>query len=135
MVQHPYHYLSALKFPVDTPDSSRFLKPLRISVMVPYAGYIRLPALQHARMGQSESGSRNHSVPLYLHVNNNVSPILPLNRSIMKLTVFTPTYNRAHTLRRVYESLCTQTHSGDFEWLVIDDGSTDFTRQLVESFI
>ena len=53
----------------------------------------------------------------------------------MKLTVFTPTYNRAHTLRRVYESLCTQTHSGDFEWLVIDDGSTDFTRQLVESFI
>lgn len=53
----------------------------------------------------------------------------------MKLTVFTPTYNRAHTLRRVYESLCTQTHSGDFEWLVIDDGSTDFTRQLVENFI
>jgi len=53
----------------------------------------------------------------------------------MKLTVFTPTYNRAHTLRRVYESLCTQTATGDFEWLVVDDGSTDFTRPLVESFI
>lgn len=50
------------------------------------------------------------------------------------LTVFTPTYNRAHTLRRVYESLCTQT-CDDFEWLVIDDGSTDFTRRLVEGFI
>ncbi len=50
------------------------------------------------------------------------------------LTIFTPTYNRADTLRRVYESLCTQT-SDDFEWLVVDDGSTDFTRQLVEGFI
>ena len=50
------------------------------------------------------------------------------------LTVFTPTYNRAHLLRRLYESLVTQSCQ-DFEWLVIDDGSTDFTRQLVESFI
>lgn len=50
------------------------------------------------------------------------------------LTVFTPTYNRAHTLRRVYESLCTQT-CDDFEWLVVDDGSTDFTDRLVDSFI
>ncbi|MCI9285426.1 MAG: glycosyltransferase family 2 protein, partial [Muribaculaceae bacterium] len=50
------------------------------------------------------------------------------------LTVFTPTYNRAHLLRRLYESLVTQT-CRDFEWLVIDDGSTDFTRSLVESFM
>lgn len=50
------------------------------------------------------------------------------------LTVFTPTYNRAHLLRRVYESLVTQTCQ-DFEWLVIDDGSTDFTRSLVEGFM
>lgn len=50
------------------------------------------------------------------------------------LTIFTPTYNRAHLLRRVYESLVTQT-SQDFEWLVIDDGSTDFTRSLVEGFM
>lgn len=50
------------------------------------------------------------------------------------LTIFTPTYNRAHLLRSVYESLVTQT-SQDFEWLVIDDGSTDFTRSLVEGFM
>lgn len=50
------------------------------------------------------------------------------------LTIFTPTYNRAHTLRRLYESLCTQT-CDDFEWLVIDDGSTDFTASLIDSFI
>jgi glycosyltransferase involved in cell wall biosynthesis len=45
-------------------------------------------------------------------------------------TIFTPTYNRAHTLHRVYDSLCSQTLR-DFEWLVIDDGSTDNTPALV----
>ncbi len=50
------------------------------------------------------------------------------------LTIFTPAYNRAHTLPRTYESLCRQTLQ-DFEWLVIDDGSTDNTRQLVEGWI
>lgn len=50
------------------------------------------------------------------------------------LTFFTPTYNRAHTIGRVYESLKAQT-CDDFEWLVIDDGSTDNTKTLVESFI
>ena len=39
------------------------------------------------------------------------------------LTVFTPTFNRANTLVRLYESLCRQT-SDAFEWLIIDDGST-----------
>ena len=47
------------------------------------------------------------------------------------LTVFTPTYNRKHTLPRTYESLCRQTCS-DFEWLVIDDGSSDGTREWIE---
>jgi glycosyltransferase involved in cell wall biosynthesis len=46
-------------------------------------------------------------------------------------TVFTPSYNRARTLPRVYDSLRVQTFR-DFEWLVLDDGSTDDTRQLVE---
>lgn len=48
------------------------------------------------------------------------------------LTVFTPTYNRKHTIYRTFESLCRQT-SNDFDWLIIDDGSTDGTREWVES--
>jgi glycosyltransferase involved in cell wall biosynthesis len=48
-------------------------------------------------------------------------------------TVFTPTYNRAHTLSRVYNSLCRQSYS-DFEWLIVDDGSSDGTRGLVEGW-
>ncbi len=50
------------------------------------------------------------------------------------ITVFTPTFNRAFCLHQVYESLCRQT-SNDFEWLIIDDGSTDNTKQLVETWI
>lgn len=50
------------------------------------------------------------------------------------LTIFTPAYNRAHTIGRTYESLCRQTCK-DFEWLIIDDGSTDNTKELVQSWI
>ena len=49
------------------------------------------------------------------------------------LTVFTCTYNRAHTIGRTYESLCKQT-SKDFIWLVVDDGSTDNTSELVKQW-
>ncbi|MFM5237744.1 glycosyltransferase family A protein [Aeromonas veronii] len=42
----------------------------------------------------------------------------------------TPTYNRAYVLPRLYDSLCQQT-SRDFEWLLIDDGSTDGTAELI----
>lgn len=48
-------------------------------------------------------------------------------------TVFTPTFNRAHTLERVYDSLCLQTFR-DFEWLVVDDGSADGTRNLIDEW-
>ena len=47
------------------------------------------------------------------------------------LTVFTPTYNRKHTIVRTYESLCRQS-CADFDWLIIDDGSSDGTRAWVE---
>ena len=50
------------------------------------------------------------------------------------LTIFTPAYNRAHTIGRTYESLCRQTCK-DFEWLIVDDGSSDNTRALVEGWI
>lgn len=50
------------------------------------------------------------------------------------LTIFTPAYNRAHTIGRTYESLCRQTCK-DFEWLIIDDGSSDNTRELVEGWM
>jgi len=52
----------------------------------------------------------------------------------MKLTIFTATYNRAHLIGRIYESLLRQSVF-DFEWLVIDDGSTDNTRELFDDIL
>ena len=49
------------------------------------------------------------------------------------LTVFTPAYNRAHTLARTYESLLRQ-DCKDFIWLVIDDGSNDNTAEIVRKW-
>lgn len=49
------------------------------------------------------------------------------------ITVFTPTYNRAQLLQRLYDSLISQTNK-DFVWLIIDDGSTDNTREVVETW-
>lgn len=50
------------------------------------------------------------------------------------ITVFTPTYNRAYVLPRLYESLCRQS-SKDFVWLIVDDGSTDNTEHIVSKWI
>ncbi|WP_047983974.1 glycosyltransferase family 2 protein [Ornithinibacillus californiensis] len=50
------------------------------------------------------------------------------------LTIFTPTYNRAYCLHRCYESLVSQTNQ-DFIWLIIDDGSTDNTKELVKRWL
>lgn len=52
----------------------------------------------------------------------------------MILTIFTPTYNRAYIIAKLYESLLSQTVK-EFEWLVVDDGSTDNTENLIRSFI
>ncbi|WP_122665823.1 glycosyltransferase family 2 protein [Pseudomonas viridiflava] len=49
------------------------------------------------------------------------------------ITVLTCTYNRAHTLGRLFDSLCAQ-HNQHFEWVVVDDGSSDGTEQLLCDF-
>lgn len=46
-----------------------------------------------------------------------------------KITVFTPTYNRAYIIENLYRSIQRQTYR-DFEWVVVDDGSTDGTEEL-----
>ncbi len=50
------------------------------------------------------------------------------------ITVFTPTFNRAYCLHQVYDSLVAQTNP-DFMWMIIDDGSSDTTKALVQSWI
>ena len=50
------------------------------------------------------------------------------------ITIFTPTYNRRYRIKDLYDSLCRQT-CRDFEWLVVDDGSTDDTESLFKEFI
>lgn len=52
----------------------------------------------------------------------------------MFFTVYTPTYNRAGLLHRVYESLLAQDER-DFEWLIVDDGSTDDTEAVVQPWV
>jgi len=48
------------------------------------------------------------------------------------LTILTPTYNRRHTLPRLYESLCRQ-RTQDFEWVIVDDGSDDDTMTWAQA--
>ena len=53
-----------------------------------------------------------------------------------KLTIFTPTYNRAHLLNVAYKSLIAQKEfKNDFIWLIVDDGSSDNTKEVVKKFI
>ena len=49
------------------------------------------------------------------------------------LTVFTPAYNRAHTIGRTYKSLCSQ-KCKDFVWLIVDDGSTDLSAKIIDDY-
>ena len=56
-----------------------------------------------------------------------------MNTKNKTLTVFTPAYNRDYSIHLCYESLCRQT-SKDFVWLVVDDGSTDNTAQLIKEW-
>lgn len=50
------------------------------------------------------------------------------------ITVFTPTYNRGYIINKCYDSLCRQTNN-NFEWLIVDDGSTDDTESIVNEWI
>ena len=52
----------------------------------------------------------------------------------MLITIFTPTYNRAELLPRLYKSLQEQTNK-DFEWVIVDDGSTDNTKEVIDNII
>lgn len=52
---------------------------------------------------------------------------------IEKVAVVTPTYNRAYIITKAYQSLCRQTNK-NFKWVIIDDGSTDDTKSIVNSF-
>jgi glycosyltransferase involved in cell wall biosynthesis len=52
----------------------------------------------------------------------------------MRLSILTPTYNRSYILPKLFESLCTQSNH-NFEWVIIDDGSTDDTEELVSNWI
>lgn len=56
------------------------------------------------------------------------------SEAVPLFTVFTGTYNRGPLLRRVYECLLAQTCQ-DFEWIVVDDGSTDDTRERVAAMV
>lgn len=51
----------------------------------------------------------------------------------MRITVFTPTYNRAYIIDNLYRSLQRQTFR-DFEWLIVDDGSTDNTEEVISTW-
>ena len=73
------------------------------------------------------TGTASHEPVLSGHA----MPEVPAGPPIF--TVFTATFNRAHTLPRVYDSLTRQTLRS-FEWVVVDDGSTDGTRDLVEGW-
>ena len=50
------------------------------------------------------------------------------------LTIFTPAYNRGYTIHKTYESLKRQTNK-NFKWLIVDDGSTDNTKELIEKWL
>ena len=49
-------------------------------------------------------------------------------------TIFTPTYNRAGFLMPLYDSIKKQS-SRDFEWVIVDDGSTDNTYEVIADVI
>ena len=68
-----------------------------------------------------------------------LEPTIPLDKkaltslSMSRITIHTATFNRSHTLGKVYQSLLSQTCK-DFEWVISDDGSTDNTEELIKGW-
>ncbi len=57
-------------------------------------------------------------------------------KKIMKtITIFTPTYNRKKNLKKLYSSLLNQKQKDNFTWLIVDDGSTDGTKKLIDELL
>lgn len=56
-----------------------------------------------------------------------------MHENNLLLSIITPAYNRGHLLKNCFESLLAQTDK-DFQWIIVDDGSTDNTRDVVKSF-
>ena len=53
----------------------------------------------------------------------------------IKISILTPTYNRAELLKNLYNSILKNIKFGlDIEWLIMDDGSTDDTKEIVQNF-
>ena len=52
----------------------------------------------------------------------------------MYITILTPTYNRGENLKKLYKSLLKQ-KDNRFEWLIVDDGSTDGTKKIIDEFL
>ena len=50
------------------------------------------------------------------------------------ITVFTPVFNRVYCIKNAYDSLLEQSYQ-DFEWIIVDDGSTDNLQKLVNEWI
>lgn len=57
-----------------------------------------------------------------------------MSKGTKLITILTPTYNRGYILSKAYQSLLQQTNK-NFEWLIIDDGSVDNTKELINGFI
>lgn len=58
--------------------------------------------------------------------------LYPKNNNCMKLSIVTISYNNFYGLKSTAASVFSQTWK-DFEWIVIDGGSTDGTKEYIES--